>query len=117
MPTRCRDAWPRDTAASRSAAVVGGSTRSTSTMASSLSVPKGIPSSDRSMRPSRGSDVSGPMPARSMARLLTQALWPSALSRYTGRSGTMLSSRAADAGESWNAACDQPSPTIQVASG
>ena len=69
------------------------------------------------MRPSGGSGVSAVMPAISSAFEFTQALWPSALRRYTGRSGTISSSLRPFGIAPGKASIDQPPPRIQGSSG
>jgi hypothetical protein len=58
-------------------------------------MPVGSPAASRSIRPSGGSGVCLSMPARARAAPFTQAPWPSALGRYTGRSATTASSKVA----------------------
>lgn len=62
-----------------------GSRGTTRSIAPSCSVPLGVPSMSRSIRPSAGSGVSLLMPAISRAREFTQAPCPSRFGRNAGR--------------------------------
>jgi hypothetical protein len=105
------------TASSHSAAVGSGTRRPTRSAASSCRVPVGSPAASRSIRPRAGSGVVRSMPARCSARLLTQAPWPSRLTRYTGRSATMASSSAAVGVPPGKASIDHPPPEIHAREG
>ena len=86
-------------------------------MADSWSIPTGVPSGSRSIRPCGGSGVSRVTPATSSAREFTQAPCPSRFVSSTGRSGTTASSASRRAIPPGNVSIDQPSPTIHSRSG
>ena len=78
MPKPCAWATASRSPASRSAAVVSGRSRSTSSAALSRRVPIGTPAASRSIRPPTGSGVAAVRPASSSAFEFTQLEWPSA---------------------------------------
>ena len=94
-----------------------GSSRATRSIAPSWSVPLGVPSGSRSIRPSDGSGVDAVTPASSSALVFTQALWPSRLVRKAGRSGTIRSRSSRRGVPPSNAAMYQPPPRIHASSG
>jgi len=77
----------------------------------------GSPAASRWIRPRGGSGVARVMPASSMARRLTQALWPSVDSSSTGRSPTAASRVARWGPAAPKASMTQPPPSTQGAAG
>ena len=119
-----RDAEPvgdRSASASPSACSFGpraGRCFSTSSTASSRSVPLGSPvAGSRSMRPFGGLGVALVTPAIARAFELTQAECPSAEERKAGRSGRISSSRAFDGLPSGKSVRSQPPPRTHGESG
>ncbi|MDF2667554.1 MAG: hypothetical protein K0R81_3404 [Microbacterium sp.] len=93
----------------------GGTSGDTSCIAPSRSAPLGVPSGERSIRPSNGSGVSASIPAARSAALFTHAPWWSASRNRAGLSGTSVSRCAALGPAGGKSVGSQPPPTIQDA--
>ena len=85
--------------------------------APSCSVPCGPPSASRSIRPSGGSGVPGPIPASSSARVFAQAPCTSLFTRNAGRPPVCWSSSCRLGVPLANHSIRQPLPAIHSASG